>query len=103
MKSHVGLKFPRDTDGDLFIVPHKESDKIVEVCELAASKGPKQASIESQFLKVSKPEMNNSELTKDEILRQYTPSIETISWFMSLGHFCLHTVIMSVLHFSPVR
>jgi hypothetical protein len=29
-KSHVGLKFPRDTDGALFMVPNNQSDKIVE-------------------------------------------------------------------------
>jgi hypothetical protein len=40
---------------------------------------------------------------KDEMLRQCTPSIRTISWFIFLGQFCLHTGIMNMLHFSPVR
>ena len=103
IKSHVGSKFPRDTDGDSFMVLYNESDKIVEVCELTTVKRPNQASIQSPFLKVSKPEMNNSEVMKDEMLRQYTPSIRTISWFIFLGQFCLDTGIMNVLHFSPVR
>jgi hypothetical protein len=64
LKFHFGFKFPRDTDGDLFLVPYKESDNIVEVCELTAAKRPKQACIHLQFLKVSKPEMNSSELIR---------------------------------------
>jgi hypothetical protein len=79
------------------------SDKIVEVCELTAGKRPKQASTQSQFLNVSKPDQNNPELMKDEMLGQYISSIGTISFFSSLQQFCLHTGIMSVLHFSPVR
>lgn len=85
------------------MVLYNESDKIVEVCELTTVKRPNQASIQSPFLKVSKPEMNNSELMKDEMLRQYTPSIRTISWFIFPGQFCLDTGIMNVLHLSPVR
>jgi hypothetical protein len=85
IKSHVGCKFPRDTDGDLFMALYNESDKSFEVCELTTVKGTKQASIQSPFRKVSKPEMNNSEVMKDEMLRQYTPSIRTISWFIFLG------------------
>jgi hypothetical protein len=85
------------------MVLYNEADKIVEVCELTSNKRPKQASIQSPFLKVNKPEMNSSELMKDEMLRQYTPSIRTLSWFISLGQLCLHTDIMSVLHSSLVR
>jgi hypothetical protein len=51
----------------------------------------------------SQTEMNNSELMKDKMLRQYTPSSRTISCFISRGPLCLNTVIMSVLHFSRVR
>jgi hypothetical protein len=48
------------------VVLYDESDKIVEVCELTTVKRPKQASIQSQFLNVSKPEVNNFELMKDD-------------------------------------
>jgi hypothetical protein len=51
IKSHVGFKFPRDTDGDSFMVLYNESDKIVEVCELMTAMRPKQASIQSHSSK----------------------------------------------------
>jgi hypothetical protein len=86
-----------------FMVPYDECNKIVEVCELTTLKRPKEASIQSPFLKGNKPEMTNSELMKQEMLRQDTPSIRTMSWFISLGHFCIHTGIMSVLLLSPLR
>jgi hypothetical protein len=41
-------------------------------------------------------------LFNDDMLRQHSPAIWTMSWVISLGRLCRHTVIMTVLLFSPV-
>lgn len=61
-----------------------------------------QASLQLQLLQHKMTEMDDSELLKDDMLRQYVPPVGTILWFISLGEFCIHTVIMTMLYHSPV-
>ena len=91
---HLGCNFERDEDGTLRAGPRKYIDKMMSWYEHTYGTQPKQAS--SPLEKGDHPEVDDSEFTDDEGIKQYQAMIGQLQWLIALGRIDVFTATMSM-------
>src|SRR5688500_8707218 len=95
---HLGADFFRDDEGTLCMAPCMYIKRITASYEKMFGEKPS-AKMFSPLEKGDHPELDNTELLDDTGIQQYQSLIGSLQWAISLGHFNIATVVMSMSSF----
>jgi hypothetical protein len=95
---NLGMDFTRDEDNTLCISQTKHIDKLVKNYEKSFGMKPN-TSVTSPLEKGDHPELDTSELCTIDQITQDQSMIGALQWIVTIGHFDIHTTVMTMSGF----